>query len=406
MKHLAIFIDNNSSKTLFLEEFFSGSIPQPLQFLTGKRGALFAKSELLKMISEEERHDRRLLAENLSQPIRSLSSGEQKKALLTHVLRDNPYYLVLDSPFDNLDIQSQNDLKERLETVARSTSLVLLINRREDLPSFITEKYRLDGKFLSPQPTDERPKAPGRSLPLPPPPKVLQYTDPVLVEFRNVSVSFDQRPILKNINWTIRPESFWQLIGRNGSGKTTLLSMITGDNSKGYGQDLYIFGKRKGSGESVWDIKKNIGYFTPSMTDLFPGHHTTEHMLISGLHDSVGLYVLPTETEQLLAKEWLLYIGLWNKKEVYFHDLTMGEQRLIMLVRAMIKHPWLLILDEPTAGLDDQSATLFVELVNQISKQSRTAILYVSHRYEVGLIPTDIFELRKGDQGATGIINP
>jgi molybdate transport system ATP-binding protein len=178
--------------------------------------------------------------------------------------------------------------------------------------------------------------------------------------------------------------------------------MITGENSKGYGQELYIFGKKKGSGETIWDIKKNLGYLTPSMTDFFSGYHTVEQMVVSGLHDSVGLYVRPTETQLQLAQKWLRSVGIWDRKNVLFLDLDMGEQRLIMLVRAMIKHPWLLILDEPTAGLDGESAALFVELVNRISKESRTALLYVSHRKETGLRPQYVYELHMTDQGSMG----
>src|SRR5690606_9277785 len=211
-------------------------------------------------------------------------------------------------------------------------------------------------------------------------------------------------PILKNINWKIRSGSFWQLIGKNGSGKTTLLSMIIGENNKGYGQELYIFGKKKGSGESIWDIKKNIGYFTPSMVDKFSGHHSAINMLISGLTDSVGLYLRPTEVQLQLAKEWLRLINMLDLKDVYFHDLSMGQQRLLMTVRAMIKHPPLLILDEPTAGLDDQSAALFVALTNKIAEESRTAIIFVSHREEPGLRPQYIFQLEQTEQGSEGKI--
>ncbi|WKX74833.1 ABC transporter ATP-binding protein [Zobellia laminariae] len=158
--------------------------------------------------------------------------------------------------------------------------------------------------------------------------------------------------------------------------------MITGENPKGYGQELYIFGRKKGTGESVWEIKKRIGYFTPSMTDKFTGYHSVSHMIISGFYDSVGLYINPTEAQLRLAKEWLTLIGLWDMKDALFHDLSMGQKRLIMCARAMIKHPPLLILDEPTAGLDDDSAALFVALVNKFATQSNTTVIFVSHRKE------------------------
>ena len=230
----------------------------------------------------------------------------------------------------------------------------------------------------------------------------MHYNGDTLITLKNVNVSYNDRPILKNITWEIGRGEFWELSGNNGSGKTTILSMITGENPKGYGQELYLFGYKKGSGESVWDIKKNIGYFTPTMTDKFTGYHSLEHMMISGILDSVGLYVRPTEAQLRLAKEWLQLINMWHLKDTLFHDLTLGQRRLIMTTRAMIKHPLLLILDEPTVGLDDNSAKLLVSLVNKMAQESKSTIIFVSHRKESALQPQFIFRLKEGEGGSQG----
>ena len=179
--------------------------------------------------------------------------------------------------------------------------------------------------------------------------------------------------------------------------------MITGENSKGYGQELYLFGQKKGSGESIWDIKKKIGYYAPTLTHNFYGEHTIEHMLISGLNDSIGLYKYPTEQQIKTAKEWLLLLDLSAKSDALFIEVPAGQQRLIMVARAMIKQPLLLILDEPTENLDDSSAGIFVALINKISKETSTAIIFVSHRTEVGLNPRNVFELQKTETGSIGI---
>ncbi len=192
------------------------------------------------------------------------------------------------------------------------------------------------------------------------------------------------------------------MAGKNGSGKTTLLSMITGDNPKAYGQNIFLFGTRKGSGESVWDIKKNIGYFTPAMVDRFRGYHSLENMLISGLLDSIGLYIKPSQAQLRVAREWLALLDMEDKKDCYFHDLSLGQQRLIMCVRAMIKHPLLLILDEPTAGLDDASAALVVDLVNKMAAESQTTIVFVSHRKEPELKSHFVYQLELTPEGSVG----
>lgn len=195
---------------------------------------------------------------------------------------------------------------------------------------------------------------------IPPPPTMEQYPKKELVQFKNVSVSYGKRQILDGIDWTIKKGDFWQLIGPNGSGKTTLFTMITGNNHKGYGQDLTLFGHKKGSGESIWDLKEHIGYFTLGMLDRFGGYHTVLDMVISGLHESVGLYTRPSEIEIRTATQWLRLLGLENKKDRPLRELGTAGKRLAIIARAMIKHPPLLILDEPTAGLDDYSAAFCI----------------------------------------------
>lgn len=406
--HWAIFIDNTSKKSSFIEELFNDTIPYDLEVLKGLKGTLFSKLALLELIDEESRHGKLQIIENTSQTLQSMSSGEQKKVLLGHLLDSNPDYVVLDNPFDNLDKDSQLELKNLLHGISKEIIIIQIISRKGDLLPFIKNYARLDDRklillteqnaFLSNKETFHFKGS------IPPPLKQIEFNNKTLIELKNVNVSYDGKPILRDISWKIAKGEFWELSGKNGSGKTTILSMITGENPKGYGKDLFLFGQRKGSGESVWDIKKNIGYFTPSMTDKFTGYHSVEHMMISGIIDSIGLYVQPTEAQLRIAKEWLQLIGFWKIKDTLFHDLTMGQKRLVMTTRAMIKHPLLLILDEPTAGLDDESASLLVSLVNKIARESNTTIIFVSHRVERGLNPDFIYNLRMTDTGSIGAI--
>ncbi|NNE76967.1 MAG: ATP-binding cassette domain-containing protein, partial [Pricia sp.] len=348
----------------------------------------------------------KVLTSHTQQSLKSMSSGEQKKALLSYIFKLRPDFIVLDNPFDNLDADSQADLRLQLGEVSLHISIILLISRKIDLLPFINYFARLRGheivvlKNRTEALASEETATLEGEIPLPP--STFDIAVNTLVDLKKVNVTYGTKPILKQIDWTIQKGQFWELRGKNGSGKTTLLSMITGENPKGYGQELYIFGRKKGTGESVWDIKKRIGYFTPSMTDKFTGYHSVEHMIISGLNDSIGLYVKPTEVQLRLAKAWLQLIRLYEIKNELFHDLSMGRKRLVMCARAMIKHPPLLILDEPTAGLDDVSASLFVRLVNKFSKESDTTVIFVSHRKEPGLEPDFIYQLQMTDEGSVG----
>ena len=382
-KHWAVFINNESRKSEFIRSLLKGNPPKSLEELTKLNGALYSKLAIERFMDEEDRHGTKIITEHSKQFLQSMSSGEQKKALLNYLLHSKPDYIILDNPFDNLDTDSQKRLVSMLTENSVRTIFILIISRKNDLLPFIKNYATLHKSELVVQRDltflldHKETSFSGR---IPEPLKKFTSGSNDLVVFKNVHVKFGDKTILRNIDWTIKKGEFWQLIGKNGSGKTTMLSMITGENPKGYGQDLFLFGKKKGTGESIWDIKQRRGYFTPSMTDKFTGYHSVENMLISGLNDSICLYLKPTEGQLRLAKQWLLLIDMWSIKDKRFHDLSMGQKRLVMTVRAMIKQPLLLILDEPTAGLDDASAALLVALVNKIAKESDVTTIFVSHR--------------------------
>ncbi len=407
-KNYAILTNNTSKIQDLVKKLLNNNSINELEALKNKTGLLFSRSEIERFMDEEERHDVKILTSDTKQSLKTMSSGEQKKALLNHLMNQKPDFLVLINPFDNLDVATQASLKERLSEISKSRILVQFASRLDDILPIITDFFKLNGteleKYASPESFWEanNQKVQQFTGTIPAPINPIKEENTELVNFTNVSVSFDGRQVLKNINWSVKQGEFWQLIGPNGSGKTTMLSIITGDSHKGYGEDLTLFGQKKGSGESVWELKQKIGYFTPSVTDKFRGYHSLENMIISGLHDSIGLYVLPTETEKRLAGQWLKLLGLYDKRDTHFRELTRGEKRLVMTARAMVKHPPLLILDEPTSGLDDESAALFVALVNKIAKESDSAILFVSHRKEPNLEPQFVFKLQPSENGSTG----
>ncbi|MFB0909838.1 MAG: ATP-binding cassette domain-containing protein [Flavobacterium sp.] len=240
--------------------------------------------------------------------------------------------------------------------------------------------------------------------PLSAPIEPIIYCTDVLVKMNNLSVSYHEQPILNNINWTIKKGEFWHLLGPNGSGKSTLLSLINGDNTKGYGQDLYLFGIKKGSGENIWGIKKNIVYFSTAMTDLFQKKDSLEEMVLSGFFDSIGLYTQPSILQKKIVSQWLELVRLNHLKNIPFKTLSIGQQRLALIVRAVLKHPPLLILDEAVEGLDDENVAMIAQLLALLSQQTNIAILYVSHRIEPNIIPNAIFELIPTAKGSVGIL--
>ena len=408
--HAVILVDNQVSTKKLVNDLVAGKHPDFLWLKTKKIGE-FSQSQIAQFIEEEERHDQEILSKGTGQSLKSMSSGERKKALLHFLEYQNPDILLVINPYDSLDVETQDTLKAKFEQLGKRIRIVQIINRISDALSFATHFYIFKGDILERHRSLKQLALVSKSdnvhfnKKVPYPLKPISFENKKLIELKNVSVSFDGKPVLSQINWIIKKAEFWQLMGPNGSGKSTLLSLITGDSHKGYGQDLTVFGHKKGSGESVWDLKKMIGYFSPAMVDRFRGYHSLEHMLLSGLHDSVGLYIKPSEVERQKAKEWLQFLGLEDKKRHYFHELSLGAKRLVMTARAMIKHPPLLILDEPTVGLDDYSASFFVQLVNAYAHESKSAVVFVSHRLEIGLKPKHVFELIPNTKGSIGLSN-
>nr|WP_299174627.1 ATP-binding cassette domain-containing protein [uncultured Allomuricauda sp.] len=411
-KNYAILIDNKSQTQDLVFGLLKGATAHGFENLKTKKGLLFSRSEIERFMDEEERHDTKIITAAASQSLKSMSSGEQKKALLGYLLKQNPDFLVLVNPYDNLDVDTQAYLKEKLLSISKSTSLIQVVSRLDDILSVTTDFFKLEKSQLRPYSSpatfwkENTRQTNHFKEDLPPPLEPIIVRGDELINFKNVSVSFDGRQVLDKISWTIKKGDFWQLIGPNGSGKTTMLSLITGDSHKGYGQNLTLFGQKKGSGESVWELKEKIGYFTPAMTDKFNGYHTLENMVISGIYDSIGLYKKASDQARGLAAKWIKLLRLEDKKNKQFLNLTTGEKRLVMTARAMIKHPPLLILDEPTAGLDDENAAFFVALVNKISAESDTAIVFVSHRKEIGLEPQFDYILEMNQTGSTGKTQP
>ncbi|RED96680.1 ATP-binding cassette domain-containing protein [Marinoscillum furvescens] len=400
--HWNILVPNGAGKEQLIKDILNNKL---LPELAGQKTELYAASAIARYIREEELHDLYVVTNERGQPLKSMSSGERKKALLRHILQQKPDVLILDNPLDSLDVAGRTALIEQISQLATDTAIVNIVSRKRDFLALDSSHLIYQNKTLKAYPGESNePTKRWFAQDLPAPISEPPTSANPLIDLRQVSVSYSERPILQDITWQIAPGAFWQLKGPNGAGKTTLLTMITGDNHKGYGQDLTLFGYKKGSGESVWDIKKNIGYYTSTMTHDFWRHQSIEYMVISGYFDSVGLYQRPSELQLRRTKEWLELIGLEKQREKPFVSLPVGWRRLVLIVRAMVKHPPLLILDEPTSDLDDENTALITELINKIANESNTAILYVSHQDEPGLQPEHVFELIPTPEGSAGKI--
>jgi molybdate transport system ATP-binding protein len=402
--HWNLLLSDFVNKNQLIKTLLFGNNTGDLAVYNNLKGILFSDITIQQFIEKEEQYDTLEAASN--RKLRTFSAGEQKKEFLKYCLNQNPDYIILDNPFDHLDQASRKTLADSLEQLSETLAFIQLVNRSEDLLSFIENKAQItdDSFTLKPIDASARNAKKTHTTQIPKPLHSFEGNNDILVKMDGVSVSYNERPIVNSIFWTIKQGEFWQLIGPNGSGKSTILSMITGENPKGYGQELYLFGRKKGSGESIWDIKKNIGIFSTSMTQMFKRNQTLEQMILSGFFDSIGLYIQPTILQKQIAAQWLEVIGMSVLKNKSFHRLSLGQQRVILIVRAVIKHPPLIILDEPLEGLDDNNSALVTDLINLLIQETNMTIICVSHRMEPALRPKSVFELIPAETGSIGKI--
>jgi len=329
----------------------------------------------------------------LDRGYRQLSSGQCRKLHLIDQLVRGARTIVIQNPYEGLDQQSVRDLDSILSRLpGEGIELILLVNTFADIPDWCSHL----GLF-----TDGRLECHGdREAILPLLEQRLHNQDPAtdlpeeallakdaetdneLIRLENGFAAYGARVLFTNLNILVNDGDHTLISGPNGCGKSTLLEIITGDNPKCYMNELYLFGQRRGSGESIWEIKKHMGIVSPALHRAYRAGGTLLHVILSGLHDSIGLYRTVHAPEIRIARKWLSWIGLDKKEKQSFHSLSYAEQRLVLICRALIKKPQLLILDEPSQGLDDHYRTTLMTLLDNVAANRLATILFVSHRQD------------------------
>ena len=214
----------------------------------------------------------------------------------------------------------------------------------------------------------------------------------------NTTIRYGQATILDNINWEVRKGQRWNVSGPNGAGKSTLLSLITADNPQAYANEIWLFDRRRGTGESIWDIKKRIGFVSPELHLYFDTGASAFDVVASGLFDTIGLFRALNEEQATLVRLWMSLLSLWEFRTRRLAQLSTGQQRMILLARALIKNPPMLILDEPGQGLDDQQTAYFRALITTLCTVFDTTLIYVSHYRQE--LPACIDHFLRLDKGA------
>ncbi len=309
-----------------------------------------------------------------------LSSGEHKKLQLVKALWLKPQLLIIDQPYTGLDVASRKNLNKLLDKVASDGVQMILICNDTALPSSINRFAELkDGKLVEVNSLEQAYNAKNHLKEIP---EFLKqspvYASEQIAKMVDVNISYGEKKVLKNINWEVKAGEKWLLQGHNGSGKSTLLSLINGDHPQSYANELYLFGNKRGSGESIWDIKQHIGLISPEFHWYFNANSTVWQSIASGFYDTVGLFQQLPYSKAAQVDDLIEYFGLTESKNELLSHLPLGKQRLVLLARTIIKNPKLLILDESCQGLDQEQTQYFNQLVDELCANGMT-VIYVGH---------------------------
>lgn len=339
-------------------------------------------------------------------PLIQLSSGEHKRFQLAKALLNPPQLLILDNPYVGLDVLVRKKLNKILKDISEKGTQIILIPGTFPIPDFITHIAFLENKKL---------RFFGRKENLPSedfihseetitfyntallPASNEDFQFETIVEMKNIHLNYGNHIILKNVDWKIEAGEKWLLKGPNGAGKSSLLSLITGDHPQAYSNEIHLFGKRRGSGESIWDIKQKTGYISPELHAYFDKNITCFNAIGSGYFDTIGLFKKLSTTQYNNILQWLDFLQLSHVSKKPLHSISTGLQRMILLARALVKNPPLLVLDEPCQGLDEEQTAQFVSLIDHTCINLNKTLIYVSH--EESNIPgciEKVLQLEKG----------
>lgn len=365
----------------------------------------------------------------LGRNITSLSTGEMRKILIARALIKAPKLLILDEPFDGLDEEANRSLSGSIDKLMAGPvpiRVILVVHRLEEIAPHISHVLLIkEGRILMQGPKDEVLtsenisrlygcplylakecgkyrvffKEHGSSFKSALPMAGSKHSDDVpeiLIEMEDTTVRYGGQPVLDQLNWMMKRGENWAIFGPNGSGKSTILKLILGENLQGYSNKVFLFGRQKGTGETLWEIKKKIGVVSSELQIKYRKKMNAYDVIASGFHDSIGLYQYPTPEQKKVVDQWIGILHIEDIACQNFDHLSYGQKRMILIARAMVKSPLLLIADEPCHGLDIPNRKRVLDIIERIGR-TETNLLYVTNlQEEIPDCITHILLLQKG----------
>ena len=393
---------SNTTTDFYYQQRFNSmdasDAPTVREYLYGESGGIPEQTPILEPLKIPALMDKELI---------KLSNGETRRVMIAKSLLKQPVLLMLDNPFSGLDVQTRKNFSEMVNRIIANGTTVLLVTSPTEVPENIThvltlEEGRITGKYTReeylkiPQPVatqswqvdEEKIRAIVKNTPSP---------FETIIRMEHIKVQYGEHLILDDVNWIVKPNEKWALLGHNGAGKSTLLSLINGDNPQAYAQELYLFDRKRGSGESIWDIKKKIGFVSPELHQYFQAGSNCLQVVVSGFFDIIGSNRQGTAEQQEHAAAWMDILDIAAYANQAFKGVPESVQRLTLLARALVKEPPLLIFDEPCQGLDLQQKEHFKHVIDVLCDVMDLTLIFVTHyQEEIPAAVTKVLKLERG----------
>jgi molybdate transport system ATP-binding protein len=352
-----------------------------------------------------------------------LSEGRLRAALVARAMAPRPLLLVLDEVLDGLDAENRRRALTAMAAAASSgAALVVTAHRAGDVPPGVTRAVVLEaGRVAAAGPLSEiayfqageagpqhaagvlNPPA-GAEAKSPPAapcgPDVQGETArdgaPPLFALEHADVFLAGRQVLTDISWRVAPGEGWAVLGPNGAGKTTLLRLVMGDVHPALGGTVRRPGLEDVAGCDLRDIKTLVGFVSADLESAYPPHTPVADVVASGFFAGVGLYFDPTPEQAAAAAAVLAEFGLSDLAARPLRSLSTGQRRLVLMARAVVHAPRLLVLDEPFSSLDAAARKAAAAAVARTMARG-AAVILVTHR-KTDLLPgvTRVLRLEKG----------